>query len=101
MKSQIILAAFGTVIAALGIARFVFKHAFSVVDAVHVCIAIPLALVALFVSDYVLHHGGLAIFLVVFILVFLVALSPAFAVGLGIVLLGTSIVQWHSARELP
>jgi hypothetical protein len=97
-KSQIVFAAFGVVLVAVGIARFASRHAFSVADAVHVAIAIPLALIAVFVSDYVLHHGGFVILLAVFGIVAWIVLSPAFTVGLGIVLLGISFVQWHSAR---
>ncbi len=97
-KSQVVFAAFGVVLGAVGIARFVYGPAFSVADVVHVCIAIPLALIALFVSDYVLHHGGFAILLAVFGIAAWVILSPAFTVGLSIAILGISIVQWHSAR---
>lgn len=97
-KSQVVFAAFGGVLAAVGIARFVYGHAFSVADAIRVCIAVPLALIVLFVSDYVLHHGRFAILIPVFGITAWLILSPAFTVALGIALLGISIVQWHSAR---
>jgi hypothetical protein len=97
-KSQVVFAAFGVGLAAVGIARFVHGHAFSVADAVHVCIAIPLALIALFVSDYVLHHGGFAVLIAVFGIAAWVIVSPAFMVGLGIAVLGILTVQWHSTR---
>lgn len=97
LKPQVLLAAFGVAVALVGVALFVHRHAFALADAIHICIAIPLALIAVYVSDYVLHHARLVFVLVVLALVFLVASSPAFAVGLGVTLLGLAIMEWRSA----
>jgi hypothetical protein len=91
------MAALGAVFTIAGIARFAYLHAFSVTDTIHMCIAIALALAAVFVADYVRQHGGWTFALVAIIIVLLAAASPAFAVGLGVTLLGMSIMQWHSA----
>lgn len=99
MKSQLVLAALGAVSAVAGIARFAYLRAFSVTDAIHIFIAIPLALAAVFVAEYVRQHGGWAFALVAIIIVLLAAASPAFAVGLGVALLAMSTMQWLSSRH--
>ena len=103
MKPQVALAALGAVFLVAGIARFYYLHAFSSADAIHAAIAVPIAFITLFVSDYVRQHGGLAFVLVALIVVLVAALSPAFAVGLGVALLGSSAVAAradHIARRL-
>jgi hypothetical protein len=94
-----VLAALGAAFALAGIVRFLYLHAFSMADALHVCIAIPLALAGVFVADYVRQHGGWAFVFIAIIVVLLAAASPAFAVGLGVALLGMSIMQWFTARH--
>jgi 2-dehydropantoate 2-reductase len=101
VKPQIALAALGVISLVVGISHFYRVHAFSTADALHVGVAAPLALVAIFVSDYVRQHGGLAFVFVALIIALVAALNPAFAAGLGISLLGMSIAMSKSERERP
>ncbi len=93
VKPRVISTIFGAGFTAIGAARFFSWHAFSIADAIHVGIAIPIGLIAVFVSDYVRQHGGLAFVLVAFMIVLIAASNPAFALGLGVALLGISIAR--------
>jgi hypothetical protein len=72
----------------LGAGRFVLRHRFGFIDALHCYLTVVPAALLLLVFDYVLHHARL-VSIILFILAGTLAFSsPAFDVALGLALMG-------------
>jgi hypothetical protein len=78
----------GALLLLLGVRRFILAHNFGLIDALYCCLAIIPAGMLLLVFDYVLHHARLVSPIPLLASAVLVLRSPAFAIALGLTLLG-------------
>jgi uncharacterized oligopeptide transporter (OPT) family protein len=76
----------GLLLFLLGIARFVLRHQFGLMDALHCVLAIVPAGFLLLIFDYVLHHAKLVAVIPLFAAGLLLFTSPVFDVALGLTL---------------
>jgi hypothetical protein len=83
-----IILAFGMALFLFGAWRFVLKHHFGFLDAIHCCLAVIPAGLLLLVIAYVVQHAKLASVVPLAAAVALLFSSPVFDVALGLVLMG-------------
>lgn len=83
-----IVFAFGVLLFLLGAERFVLRHHFALIDALHCALAVIPAGFLLLVFDYVLHHAKLVSVIPLFLAGMLLVSSPVFDVALGLALMG-------------
>ena len=93
VKALAILLLLAVAIFLAGAVRYYRHGSFTLAQAGYCLVAVVASLVVLLVFDYTLHHAKIAALMVlIFAALFMVA-SPAFCVGMGLVLAGTVIVQ--------
>ena len=97
------VAGVGLAVLLFGVRGFYLRGHFALVDAVYcVLLLIPAALFLL-VTSYVLQHAKLVVVMPLFMGIILVRGYPAFAVALGLALIGvivdSALRQWKEARE--
>jgi uncharacterized oligopeptide transporter (OPT) family protein len=99
-----VVVAVGGVLFVLGAARFVLRHHFGFIDALHCCLAVVAAGLLLLVFDYVLHHAKLVAIMPLFVAGVFVFSSPAFDVAIGLALMGAIVVpalsEWKVEKRL-
>ena len=88
----------------LGATRFVLRHRFGFIDALHCCLAVVAAGLLLLVFDYVLHHAKLVAIIPLFVAGVFIFSSPAFDVAIGLALMGAIVVpalsEWNDEKRL-
>jgi hypothetical protein len=72
----------------LGAARFVFRHSFGFIDAIHCCFAVIPAALLLLVLAYVVQHARLVSVIPLFVAGVLIFTFPVFDVAVGAALMG-------------
>jgi nicotinamide riboside transporter PnuC len=99
-----IVLAVGGLLFLTGAARFVLKHRFGFIDALHCCLAVVPAALLLLVFEYVFHHARLVSVILLFVVGVWVFLSPVFDVALGSALMGAiagaALSEWKSEKRL-
>jgi nicotinamide riboside transporter PnuC len=98
-----IVVAVGGALFLLGATRFVHRHRFGFIDALHCCLAVVAAGVLLLVFDYVVHHAKLVAIIPLFAAVVLIFSSPAFDVAVGLALMGAIVIpalsEWKDEKR--
>lgn len=99
-----IIASVGVLLFLLGIGRFVYRHQFGFSDAFYCSLSLVPAGILLLVFDYVLHHAKLVSVIPLVAAGMLVFSSPAFDVGLGLVLVGAmagpALRDWKDEKRV-
>lgn len=78
----------GAILFSIGTGRFVVRHSFGLMDALHCCLALVPAWLLLLVIAYVVQHARLASIIPLFLAGFLAFSSPVFDVAFALVLMG-------------
>jgi hypothetical protein len=88
----------------LGAARFVFRHSFGFIDAIHCCLAVIPAALLLLVLAYVVQHARLVSVIPLFVAGVLIFTFPVFDVAVGAALMGAiaipALSEWKNAKRL-
>ncbi|MDD5542273.1 MAG: hypothetical protein PHX83_03795 [Acidobacteriia bacterium] len=99
-----IVVGFGALLFLLGAGRFVLKHRFGFIDALHCCLAVVPAGLLLLVFEYVLHHARRVSIILLFVAGVLAFSSPVFDVALGLALMGAmaspALSDWKNKNRL-
>lgn len=94
----------GGLLFVLGAARFVLRHRFSFIDALHCCLAVIPAGLFLLVVAYVVQHARLASIIPLCAGGLLAITSPMVDISLGLALMGAvagpALSEWKSAKRL-
>jgi len=84
----LIVVTVGALLFLLGVARFVLRDHFGLLDAFYCCLAVIPAGLLLLVLTYVLHHARLVLVIPLLLAGLLVFSYPVFDVALGLALMG-------------
>ena len=99
-----ITVATGGLLFLVGAARFVLRHRFGLIDALHCCLAVVPAALLLVVLAYVLQHARLVSVVPLFVAGVMIFTSPVFDVALGTTLIGAIAVpalsDWKNEKRL-
>jgi len=76
-----------------GILRYVREGSFTLGQAAFCLAAIPLAMLALLMLDYTLHHARFAALMLLLAIILLAVQLPAFCIGLGLGMAGMLLAQ--------
>jgi phosphatidylserine synthase len=91
IKTLLLLMAAAIVLA--GVLRYVRAGSFTLRQAAFCLAAIPLAMLALLVLDYTVHHARLVALMFLLAIILLAVQIPAFCIGLGLGLAGMLLAQ--------
>jgi nicotinamide riboside transporter PnuC len=98
-----IVTAIGVAVLLTGALEYHRRGHFGLVDAVYCVLLLLPAAAFLLVASYVLQHARLVVVMPAFVAVVLVRAYPAFAVALGLALIGVivdaALREWKDARE--
>ncbi|SRR5258708_16026000 len=99
----VLMADIGIALLLLGVRGFYLRGHFGLVDALYCLLFLIPAAVFILVTSYVLQHARLVVLMPLFVGVVLVRAQPAFAVALGVSLIGVivdgALREWKDARE--
>jgi hypothetical protein len=99
----VLVAGIGIALLLFGARGFYLRGHFGLVDALYCVLLLIPAAVLLLVTSYVLQHARLVVVMPLFVGVILVRAQPAFAVALGLSLIGVivdgALREWKDARE--
>ena len=99
----VIIAAIGVALVVFGVRGFYLREHFALVDAVYCVVLIVPAAMFLLVTSYVFQHARLVVVMPLFVAAVLVRGYPAFAVALGLSLIGiianAALEEWKDARK--
>ncbi len=84
----LIILSMGILLFVLGVGRFVLRHRFGFMDALHCCLALVLSGILLLVIAYVVQHAVIASVIPIAAAGLLAFSSPVFDVALGLALMG-------------
>lgn len=82
-----IMVSAGAILFSVGTGRFVVRHSFGLIDALHCCLALVPAWLLLLVIAYVIQHARLASIIPLFLAGFLAFAFPVFDVAFGLALM--------------
>ena len=98
-----IVLAIGVLLFLLGVARFILRRHFALIDVIHCALAVIPVGFLLLVFDYVLHHAKLVSVIPVFAAGVLIFSSPVFDVALGLALMGAfagpALSDWKDENQ--
>lgn len=98
-----VVTAIGVAVLFFGARAFYLRGHFGWVDALYCLLLLIPAAAFLLVTSYVLQHARLVVVMPLFVAVVLVRGYPAFAVALGLALIGVivdgALREWKDARE--